>query len=164
MSGPNTYFRFPSKTIFFAWLVAGTLDLLGAIFVYSAVLQKTTAEKIVRGIASGVFKKQASTGGTEMILYGIGFHYLIALAFTILFFLIFPYMGSLRKQVILTAMLYGAFIWAIMNLLVLPFIFPGPPYPDLSSALIGASVLVIMIGLPLSYFANKYYANKITEA
>ncbi|HUS00663.1 MAG TPA: hypothetical protein VMY77_02995, partial [Chitinophagaceae bacterium] len=70
--------RFPAKIILIAWLVAGTLDMLGAILVYSVILQKTTAEKIVRGIASGVFKKQATTGGTEMLCYGVLFHYFIA--------------------------------------------------------------------------------------
>jgi hypothetical protein len=152
--------RLPAKTIVLAWLVAGTLDLLGAIFVYAVLLQKTTADKIVRGIASGVFKKQAITGGTEMLFYGVLFHYLIALCFTVLYFIIFPHIPFFRKQKILGGLAYGAFVWAVMNLIVLNLVFPGRPTPTLTSSLIGAAVLMVMIGLPLSYFANKYYNAK----
>ena len=134
--------------------------MLGAILVYAVILQKTTAEKIVRGIASGVFRKQAMTGGTEMLFYGVLFHYFIALCFTIFYFIIFPYIPFFRKQKIIGGLLYGAFVWIIMNLIVLNIVFPGRPTPAVSSALIGASILMVMIGLPLSYFANKYYKSK----
>ena len=148
---------FPVKPMLTAWLVAGTLDMLGAIIVYTVILQKTTADKIVRGIASGVFKKQATTGGTEMLFYGVLFHYFIAFCFTLFYFLIFPYIPFFRKQKIIGGLLYGAFVWAVMNLIVLNIVFPGRPTPTLSSALIGAAILMVMIGLPLVYFANKYY-------
>jgi hypothetical protein len=148
---------FPAKIILIAWLVAGTLDMLGAILVYTVILKKTSAEKIVRGIASGVFKKQAMTGGTDMLFYGVLFHYLIALVFTVFYFIIFSYVLFFRTQKIIGGLLYGAFIWIIMNLIVLPVVFPARPWPTLTSALIGAVILMVMIGLPLSYFANKYY-------
>ena len=152
--------RSPVKTILLAWLVAGTLDMLGAILVYAVILKKTTADKIVRGIASGIFKKQAMTGGKEMLVYGVLFHYIIAFAFTIFFFIIFPYIPFLRKQKIIGGLLYGVFIWTIMNVIVLSIVFPQRPPIALQPALIGASILMIMIGLPLSYFANKYYRTK----
>ena len=161
MSDPTASPRaFTAKTILIAWLIAGTLDMLGALLVYAVVLKKTTAEKIVRGIASGIFKDQAMTGGNEMMLYGVILHYIIALIFTLLYFLIFPYIPFFRKQKIIGGLLYGAFIWMVMNLIVLSIVFPQRPSPTLYSALIGAAILMIMIGLPLSYFANKYYRSK----
>lgn len=152
--------RSRGKTILIAWLVAGTLDMLGALLVYTVILKKTTADKLLRGIASGIFKKQATTGGNEMLVYGVLFHYIIAFAFTIFFFIIFPYIPFLRKQKIIGGLLYGAFIWALMNVIVLPIVFPQRPPITLQPALIGASILMVMIGLPLSYFANKYYRTK----
>jgi uncharacterized membrane protein YagU involved in acid resistance len=150
----------PIKSILLAGLVAGTLDMLGAILVYVVIMQKTTAEKLVRGIASGAFKKDAFSGGTEMIIYGVAFHFLIAFAFTILYFMIFPYISFLRKQKILSGLLYGLFIWAVMNLIVLRIVFTTPAPITLKGFLTGAPILMIMIGLPLSFFANKYYGNK----
>ena len=155
------FWRSPFKTILLAGFVAGTLDMLGALLVYVVILDKTTASKLLRGIASGVFKKQAMTGGTEMELYGILFHYIIAFAFTIFFFIIFPYISFLRKQKILSGLLYGIFVWCVMNLVVLQIVLANPAPFKLKSALIGASILMVMIGLPLSFFANKYYGNKL---
>ena len=152
--------RSPIKTILLAWLVAGTLDMLGALLVYTVILKKVTVEKLVRGIARGIFKNEAMTGGTEMIFYGVAFHYFIAFAFTLFFFLIFPYISFFRKQKIIGGLLYGLFVWAIMNLIVLRIVFPNPAPITFKGAWIGASILMVMIGLPLSYFANKYYANK----
>ncbi len=148
------------KTILFAWFIAGTLDMVGALLVYVVILKKVSAEKIVRGIARGIFKNDAMSGGSEMIFYGVAFHYLIALLFTIFFFLIFPYIPFFRKQKILGGLLYGLFVWAVMNLIVLRIVFPNPAPITFKGAWIGASILMVMIGLPLSYFANRYYANK----
>ena len=152
--------RLPIKTILPAWLVAGTLDILGALLVYSVILKKITADKLVRGIASGVFKKDAFSGGNEMIFYGVAFHYFIAFCFTIFYFIIFPYIPFLRKQKIIGGLLYGLFVWAVMNLIVLRIVFPNPAPITFKGAWIGASILMVMIGLPLSYFANKYYENR----
>ena len=152
--------RPPIKTILLAWIVAGTLDILGAILVYTVIMKKISAEKLVRGIASGLFKNEAFTGGHEMIFSGVAFHYLIALAFTIFYFIIFPYISFFRTQKILGGLLYGLFVWAVMNLIVLRIVFPTRAPITLEGAVIGASILMVMIGLTLSYFANKYYRNK----
>jgi len=155
-----SFWQSQGKTILLAGFVAATLDLLGAIIVYAILLKKITAEKLVRGIASGVFKKQAFSGGTEMVLYGIVFHYLIAFVFTIFYCLIFPYIPFLKKYIILSGLLYGFFVWAVMNLIILPLVFPNRTAVTLESVYTGAPILMVMMGLPLSYFANKYYASK----
>lgn len=160
MSLQTSFRRSPIKTILLAGFVAGTLDMLGALLVYAVILKKISAEKIVRGIASGVFKKEAFSGGTEMIFYGVVFHFLIAFAFTVFYFLIFPYIPFLRKQKILSGLLYGIFIWTVMNVIILPVIFPNRATITLNAVLTGAPILMIMIGLPLSFFASKYYGNK----
>lgn len=51
-----SFWQSQGKTILLAGFVAGTLDLLGAIIIYAIILKKIAAEKLVRGIASGVFK------------------------------------------------------------------------------------------------------------
>lgn len=148
------------KTILLAGFVAGTLDLLGAIFVYSVILNKISAVKILRGIAGTALKIPPTSGGNEMIFYGIAVHYIIAFTFTIIFFIIYPYVPFFRRQKILGGLLYGFFIWMIMNLIVLKLMAAHPLPLTLKSVLIGASILMIMIGLPLSFFANKYYKTK----
>lgn len=67
--------------IFLSGLIAGTLDILAAFFFYAILFQKTTAIKILQSIASGVFKKEAYSGGAQMAWYGLGFHFIIAIVF-----------------------------------------------------------------------------------
>lgn len=148
-----------SGTIFLSGLIAGTLDILAAVIIYAVVLEKTTAIKILQSIASGVFKKEAYTGGPIMAWYGLGLHYLIAFIFAWFYFIIYPYLPFLKKNVILSGILYGIFVWIIMNLIVLPIVFPLLPekhfdFPLLLSILI----LIVCIGLPIASITRKYYS------
>jgi len=148
-----------SGTIFLSGLIAGTLDILAAVIIYAVVLEKTTAIKILQSIASGVFKKEAYTGGPIMAWYGLGLHYLIAFIFAWFYFIIYPYLPFLKKNVILSGILYGIFVWIIMNLIVLPIVFPLLPekhfdFPLLLSILI----LIVCIGPPIASITRKYYS------
>jgi|SRR5882724_5842771 len=148
------------STILLAWLTAGTLDLLGAIIVYDLIMKRVTAVRLLQGIASGAFGKKAFDGGNTMALYGIGFHYLIALTFTIFFFVIFPYISFLKKYKILAGLLYGIFVWMVMNLAVLPMLHIGK-FPTKWDAIArGAIILMFCIGLPISLIVNRYYSRK----
>ncbi|CAA9196783.1 hypothetical protein FLA105534_01308 [Flavobacterium bizetiae] len=148
-----------SGTIFLSGLIAGTLDILAAVIIYAVVLEKTTAIKILQSIASGVFKKEAYTGGSQMAWLGLGLHYLIAFIFAWFYFIVYPYFPFLKKNLILSGALYGIFVWIVMNLIVLPITFPLLPekhfdFPLLLSILI----LIFCIGLPIASVTRKFYA------
>jgi hypothetical protein len=51
---------------------------------------------------------------------------------------------------------YGIFVWIVMNLVVLPMTALSPGPIKLYPAVIGASILVAMIGLPIAYAAHRY--------
>jgi uncharacterized membrane protein YagU involved in acid resistance len=150
----------PLKTILFAWIVAGTLDMSGALLVYTVIMHKITAIQLLQGIASGVFGKDAYTGGTRTALYGIIFHYFIAFCFVTFYFLVFPYLPFLRKQKIISGLVYGIFIWFVMNIILLPLIFTHRAPMTWQSGVIGASILILMIGMPVSFITHNYYTKK----
>lgn len=148
------------QTIFLAGLIAGTLDILAAIVIYASILQKTTALKILQSIASGVFKKEAYNH-PQMAWYGLVFHFLIAFIFAWFYFAIYPYFSFLKKSALLSGFLYGIFVWIVMNLIVLPIVFPVLPakhfdFPLLLSMLI----LIFCIGFPIAFIARKFYSFK----
>lgn len=159
---PNTgnFWRNPIRAIVLSGLVAGTLDMLTALLVYTVILKKTSAIKILHSIASGVFGKAAYEGGTEMALYGLAFHFLIAFSFAIGYFMMFPYLTFLRHYPIINGLLYGVFVWMVMNLVVLPLVFTNRAPLTLEGVAIGMSILMCMIGLPVALITNKYYAAK----
>lgn len=148
-----------SGTIFLSGLIAGTLDMLAAITVYAFILQKTTAIKILQSIASGLFKKDAYSGGSQMALYGLLLHYFIALTFAWFYFTIYPYFTFIKKNTLLSGILYGIFVWIIMNLVVLPTVFPVLPEKHLDFPLIlSILILIFCIGIPIAFITKKHYS------
>jgi hypothetical protein len=150
-----------TKTILLSGFVAGTMDMLGAILVYSVIMQRVTALQILHGIAAGAFGKNTVGDSTTMALIGLGFHYVIAFSFAIGYFLVYPYIPFLRKQKIISGLLYGIFVWAVMNLIVVPMsnAYHAPfAWP---SAIRGAAILMICIGLPISLITSRYYKSKL---
>jgi hypothetical protein len=144
------------KIIIFTGFVVGTLDMLGAIVVYQA-----DPARMFRFIASGAFGAgTAFSGGAIMVVWGIVFHYAIAFAWTIVFFFVYPWLPILGKNKYITGALYGVFIWLIMNKVVIPLsaIASGPF--DLKSATIGASILIVAVGVPISLLTHRYYTRK----
>lgn len=151
--------RSKTRTVLLSGIVAGTFDIIAALTVYAFILQKTTAVKILQSIASGVFKKEAYNGGGLMAFCGLTFHYLIALTFAWFYFIIYPYLPFLKKSAVISGFLYGIFVWIIMNLIVLPLVFPVLPEKHLDFPLL-LSMLILMfcIGLPIAFITRKYYS------
>lgn len=144
------------KTILFAWLLVGSLDILSAFIDYYLRTGKGPSG-VLKFIASGVFGKEAF-GNDSMIWIGLLFHFTIALLFTILFFLLYPRLKFLRINIALTAVIIGTFIWLIMNRVVVP-LSNTPKYPfNPVNAIKAALILIFMIGLPLAVIFKRYYA------
>jgi hypothetical protein len=148
------------KTIGWVGLLVGSLDILAACL--NAYLARGTSPVIVlQFIASGAFGKTAFAGGWQMALLGLLFHFIIAYSFTALFFWLYATIKIMSKSIVITAIVYGIFIFAVMNFLVLPL----TKIPKISfqpaKAIIPVLILIVAIGLPLSYFARKFF-NKNT--
>lgn len=146
-------------TIVWVGLLAGSLDIVLACL-QAYIVRGTSPEIVLRFIASGALGKPAFTGGWEMPLIGLLFHFIIAYSFTILFFLLYPSIKPMRKSIVLTAIVYGIFIFVVMNLLVLPMTKIARASIQLDKAAIATLILIMAIGLPLSIFARKFYQHR----
>ena len=146
-----------SGAIFLSGLIAGTLDILAAILIYAVILNKTTAIKILQSIASGAFHQEAYTGGAQMALYGLLLHYLIALIFSWFYFTVYPYFSFLKKNVYRSGIIYGVFTWIVMNLVVLPVVFPVLPAKNFDFPLVlSILILIFCIGIPIALINKKH--------
>lgn len=151
------------RTVLLSGLLAGTLDICTACCQYYLKTGKDPLN-VLRYVAGGAFGKTAFSGGTPMALWGLFFHYLIAMSFTVFFFLIYPRIEIMARNRVVTGIVYGLFIWLVMNRLVVPLSRLDPVPFQWKSALIGASILIVMIGIPLSFIANKYYRQALDNA
>lgn len=143
-----------TKTILFAGLLVGSLDIISA-FVDYYIQSGKGPEGVLKFVASGMFGASAFSGGAMIIFLGLLFHYIIAFCFTLFFFWLYPRLPLLRKNIILTAVVYGLFVWLVMNLIVVPLSnVPKTPFP-LFKIVKGMLILICMIGLPLAIIMKR---------
>src|SRR5918993_5039389 len=102
-----------------AGFIIGTLDILAA-FLYYFIKTGNEPLRILKFIAGGIFGEKAFKGDSSMYFFGLLFHYLIAFCFSLFFFMVFSRMMFLKSYVLLRGVIYGLFVWTIMNLLLVP--------------------------------------------
>jgi|SRR6267142_1139139 len=146
-----------SKRLLLTVLIAGTLDLL---YAYTSGFIRTghLSRRMFQYIAGGALGlKNSLNGGAPVILLGVFFHYFIVTCFTLFFFFLYRKTKLFGLNKYVAGLLYGFFIWAVMNLVVLPM----TPLPsgtvDIGKALLDAVLLGVVIGLPVSLSARGYY-------
>lgn len=158
-SGSSSAVNKSVRTIIYAGLVAGILDALAAMTMLIIRGGKDPAA-VWRYVASGVFGKEALVGGTDMVVWGLAFHFFIALSFAAFFFLIYPQLHRYISSPAVVGLLYGILIWVIMNRVVLP-LSQTPPQPfDPAKAVIGMLIIMIMVGLPISLIVSRHYSGR----
>ena len=149
-------------TILWTGLFVGYLDITAAIinFMFNSDKSPTV---IFNYIASAAFGKQRAYSEKWMVAAGILFHFIVAYSFTIFFFLMYPRLHFLSKNRLLTGILYGCFVWCIMNLLIVPNTYIDK-YPTLvAKTLIQVGILIIAIGLPLSFIASWFFRERVNK-
>ncbi|WP_133259728.1 hypothetical protein [Pseudochryseolinea flava] len=147
----TTSIRPPFSTILIAGLLAGTLDGIGAM-ILAYFRNGVKPEVVFKYIASGYFGPEAFKGGTAMVMYGILFHYIIATGWALLLYVVYPYVIQSLQNKIIIGIIYGIVIWFGMNLIVVPASnVPAAKEFNLIQAVINAAILVVAVGLPITY-------------
>lgn len=139
-----------------AGIIVGTLDILAAFIQFYSKTQKSPIV-VLNFIASGIFGKEAFTGGNKMAAFGLFFHYLIAFAFTLLFFALYPKLKKLIRNKYVLGLIYGLFIWLVMQFLIVPLSRVPVTKFSIQGAIISISILIVCIGIPLSWLAKKHF-------
>jgi hypothetical protein len=144
------------KTIALTGLLAGTLDAMGPVLVNGA-----SPAGMFKYIASGAFgAEKAFAGGNEMVLWGILFHYFIAFSWTTFYFFLYPALKFLQRNKYGSGVLYGIFVWVMMNRIVVPLSKVPQGAFTIKGELIAASILIVAIGLPIAILTHRYYIKR----
>ncbi len=141
------------RTIAWAWLIAGTLDLLSA-YVWAAIDGGDLAG-ILPTVASGPFGDNVSGGATGQLL-GLLTHFSIMLVMVTVYVVASRRVPALNRNWIAAGLLYGLVLWGVMYWLVLPMRFEGYDGPSgawpITKQLISHCLLV---GLPIAWIARR---------
>src|SRR5215831_16944166 len=114
------------RTFLRAGLVAGTLDAAAASLQYLIVVGKNP-------IAVWIYVASAALGpehdpGPLVAVAGLFFHYCIATGWAALFYFIHPTVSRVSRSWVANGLVYAFFVWAVMNLIVVPSSRIGRPF------------------------------------
>ncbi|MGB6686637.1 MAG: hypothetical protein WBE76_02210 [Terracidiphilus sp.] len=145
-----------SRAILYATLMVGVLDATdGVVFLG---LHGQNPIQVLQYIASGLLGTRSFSGGLASAGLGLVLHFAVSLVVATIYILASRRVAVLRTQWALLGLLYGAAVWAVMNLLVLPHtaVVHGPiTAAALANGLMGHALFV---GLPSAFFAKKVEA------
>lgn len=133
-----------------AGLIAGLLDILAALLVYGVLLSRAPVRAILQSVASGVYGSKAFAGGWNMAMQGLLFHFLIAVAWAGIFYLLIQLIPVLRRQWVGAGVLFGILIWLVMNFLILPASQVIQSPVTVQGAVVGMLILVVCVGIPVA--------------
>ncbi len=136
-------------------LFAGTLDITEAL-VFEA-LHGITPAMVFRYIASGLIGARAATDGLAPVGLGVVLHYTIALTWTALFYAASRKLPILSRRPVVCGLLYGGFVYLVMNGIVLPLAGMPPAWasPSLISLVNGVLAVVLCVGLTISLLVRR---------
>jgi hypothetical protein len=147
------------KSALLSGSIVGVLDGTAAC-VNAYLASSVFPDRVFRFVASGFFGPEAYTADSSMIVWGLFFHFIIAIGWTFLFFILYNRINFLSKHVLLSGMIYGLIIWLAMNLLIVPMSQIGPRPFAVKGSLIMIGIHLFVIGVPISYLANRFLRNR----
>ncbi|WP_047497717.1 hypothetical protein [Terriglobus sp. TAA 43] len=144
----------PGRVILVATLVCGTLDIADAAIFTLAHGHDPLA--MLRSIAACLLGPAAMRGGNLMSLLGLGLHFLIAAFWASFFVLLVGRASASRRYPLAVGVIYGLFIYLVMNYVVLPHTALHIPLPRPGPGMVnGVLALVVLFGVPVSLLNRK---------
>jgi hypothetical protein len=137
-------------------VIVGILDAAAA-SVNAYLRSGVTPAGVFRYVASGALGTSAFEGGLGIAGLGLFFHFIIAISWTFLFFLLYEKLKFMQGNKFLVGIGYGIFVWLGMNFVVLPLSKVPPLTYKLAPTLIMIGIHMFVIGLSISYLANQYF-------
>jgi len=151
----RSFFQSALKSGLIVALLDGTAACLNAY-----LQRKVDPLAVFRYVASGAFGRDALTGGWDMVMWGLLFHFFIAVSWTFLFYFLFTRVKVLQLNKVYVGIVYGVIVWLGMNFIVLPLSKVPPLTYRLVPTMIIIGIHMFVIGLTISLLANQYYSSK----
>ena len=141
------------RTIAFTGLIVGAMDITSAIII--TISRGGTVTRLMQFIASGLLGPKAFQGGAGTVALGWAMHFLIAFSLVAVFYAASRSFPFLRRQAVISGILYGLIVFGVMNLVVLP-LSAAKPRHSLSGDLIQIGIHMFIIGLPTALLVRRF--------
>ena len=147
---PSSY-----RAILWGGLIAGTLDITGAC-VSVALQTGRSPQFVLQSVASGLLGADSYNEGLRSAALGLAIHFLIAYTWCTVYFIASRKLKFLINQAVICGLGYGVVIWLFKNGVVLPLTFHRSFFHPLRSVIIGMSILMVCIGLPIALVVRRF--------
>jgi uncharacterized membrane protein YagU involved in acid resistance len=145
-----------TKAILYGTLVAGALDATDGVVFFG--LQGLNPIQVLQYIASGLLGQRSFQGGLATAGLGVLLHFGIAAVVAAIYVVASLKLSVLRSQAAVLGLLYGAAVYLVMNLIVLPMSAVAHT-PITTAALVNGLIgHALFVGLPIAFFARKVAA------
>jgi uncharacterized membrane protein YagU involved in acid resistance len=140
-------------------LIAGVFDICYAIII-SYARSEVPPSRLLQSVASGLLGRDAYSGGAATAALGLGLHFFMTLLMAAAYVAGARWLPILHRRPVLCGAIYGAFLYAFMNLVVLP-LSRFPPRPAAALVVIVTSLIVHMflVGVPIALASRRAYAS-----
>jgi uncharacterized membrane protein YagU involved in acid resistance len=143
----------PAKAILYGTLVAGALDATDGVVFFG--LQGLNPVQVLQYIASGLIGQRAFHGGLATAGLGAVLHFGIAAVVAAIYVAASLKLAVLRQQPFVLGPLYGAAVYLVMNLIVLPMSAVAHTPITTAALLNGLLGHAFFVGMPIALFARK---------
>lgn len=145
----------PYRAILWGGLIAGTLDITGAC-VSVALQTGRSPQFVLHYVASAILGADSYNQGVSSAALGLAIHFLIAYTWCTVYFIASRKLTFLINRAVICGLGYGVAVWLFMNGVVLPLTFHRSFFHPLRSVIIGMSILMVCIGLPIALVVRRF--------
>jgi uncharacterized membrane protein YagU involved in acid resistance len=154
-AAPSREHRSWSRAILWGGILAATIDFVFA-STYYAWLRDKPATRVWQSVAAGLLGKASFDGGTSTVVLGVILHYLIGVIWASIYVVTSRPLRILIRQPLASGVVFGAIIYLVMNVVVLPLSALHLPAFPLSTAIWPIAIHVLGIGPAIAFSAQRF--------
>jgi uncharacterized membrane protein YagU involved in acid resistance len=153
----STTAQIPFLAIFWGGMACGVLDITQACVAWG-IQNHLPPVRIFQSVASGLLGPKAFQGGAQTAALGLFLHFLIAFIWALIYYVASRQIGFLTVKPVIAGLLYGEFVWVMMNCVVVPLsaIHRWPPRTDPASIITGPILHTVLVGLPIALAVSRW--------
>ncbi len=143
--------------IFWGGLACGVLDITQACVAWG-IQNHLPPPRIFQSVASGLLGPKSFQGGAKSAALGLFLHFLIAFIWAAIYYVASRQIAFLTERPVIAGLLYGEFVWVMMNFVVVPLsaIHRWPPRFDPASIITGPIGHMFLVGLPIALAVKRW--------
>jgi hypothetical protein len=143
--------------IFWGGLACGVFDITQAFIAFGLQFHLRPGQ-VLQSVASGLLGPKSFQGGAKTAALGFFLHFLIAFIWAVIYFVASRQIALLTARPVIAGLLYGEFVWVVMNCIVVPLsaIHRWPPRTDPASIITGPILHPFLVGLPIALAVSRW--------